>query len=263
MATPFPNIRARGPVGLRGEISRNWKRFVAANHTPTEFNERYSMWEFLRVCAKDAILNYPIEVTHSSELVPDFSLQTPSETIGVECSVVTNGDYEAFKKLPQHAGSFSPTPYLTDTAGKGKADLKEAALNFGSGEPWPLESDLNAFLFKQTQDRMKAKAGKLRKPNYRAHSRQWLLLWDCLSLFPAAFRRNAQVVQEAWDQYWRNCCGFDLVIIGREDLREFALITPAMVRLIEREKAPVPRALKGIIDFLKVSSESGSCHCSY
>ena len=203
------------------------------------------MWDFLYAAAKDTILQYPLFVTHRTDLVPDFSIKSGARTIGVECSIITDQNLEMFRKLPDAKDWCSISAFTVPAKKMKPEELKVAASPLNA--EWVDYDQSMVYLLHRTEDRLKEKSAKLSQSQYREHDQQWLLLWDRLSLSPSDSLRNSTTVQRYWNQAWRRCCPFDRVIIGCGELNKFAVLTPDEMRIVETPKKPVPRRLKKLV----------------
>jgi hypothetical protein len=204
----------------------------AKTSSKTEFDERQQMGRLLHAAAEDNLISYPIEVTHTSLLIPDFTVSIGGRRIGVEASRIANEAKERFDELPESAFAHSPSPFLVNHPKMTNDELVEAAWN---DVEWNDSHDEVLFWLQQAERTLKRKSLAHRRPTYRRHDSDWLLLWDRLTQHEGygGFSERVAILQGFWDKTWRAQCPFAHVIIANEDFSKHAVLTQHSLRFIE------------------------------
>ena len=97
---------------------------------------------------------------------------------------------------------------------------------------WNNREDEEAFWCQQARDIVLKKSKIRRRNDYHDYGKNWLLLWDELSIFPDTLELRAELLQRVWDRYWRSLCGFDLIVLECEELKQFAILSPDHIRFL-------------------------------
>lgn len=226
----FHYLHATEPEKLIAGLLRAHQHLNNSVSTDKEWYERVQLAEFLKAAAREPFITYPITIIHTSDTNPDFKIEMPSQAVGVEMSRITNEPLHRLKKMLKIRNFVTtPSPFLITGKKLRNDEVFDMALN---SDTWNDPEAEHAFWFQQAQD-IVCKKSKIRLRNdYHDYGKNWLVLWDRLSLSPATFHSRAELLQKAWDQFWRNQCGFDLIVLECEELRRFALLTPDEIQFL-------------------------------
>ena len=220
----FHYLHANEPEKLIAELLRDHQHLNDSVSTDKEWYERVQLAEFLKAAAREPFITYPITIIHTSDSNPDFKIDMPSQAVGVEVSRITNEPLHRLEKVPKIRNSVTtPSPFLISGRKLRNDEIFDMALN---SDTWNAPEAEQAFWFQQAQDIVRKKSKIRRRNDYHDYGKNWLVLWDRLSISPAAFHSRAELLQKAWNQFWRKHCGFDLIVLECEELRRFAILTP-------------------------------------
>lgn len=225
-------LHASEPEELIAGLIRDRQNLTKNGSTDKVWSERHQLAEFLKASAREPFLTYPIAIMHTSDCNPDFKIEMPSQAVGVEVSRITNESLRRMEKLPGIGNSVTtPSPFLVAGPKLRNDEVAEKAL---IPSQWNNPEDEQAFWCQQTRDIVLKKSEIRRRSDYHDYGKNWLILWDELSIFPGTFESRAELLQKVWDQFWRKLCGFVLIVVECKKLKRFALLTPEEIHFLPK-----------------------------
>lgn len=198
--------------------------------------ERQQLWRFLSAAAETDLLQYPIEIAHTSDARPDFVLRVSTREIGIEASRLTTEAYERLQTL-RARGQTNPvitiSPALMTTARLRNEEL--VAMSAPGTQGWSRVRDHDDFYVEHALRVTRRKTVIRRTDGYHDYGCNWLLLWDRLTLSEGEFLRRPMLLQDRLRSYWNEENRFDMIIIESEEFRRFAILTPGKPRWLPVE----------------------------
>lgn len=139
--------------------------------------EQYMFARMLSTLAKEGQLAFPLEVRHREK--PDFSLQLPQGTVGIECVEAVPNDWAHINAIRERESpeALIRVPILKPGQSLSSAEKTSIAKGEGAGSVWVGRMAERQWADAHTQV-IAEKTAKLRKGNYAEFEKNWLLVQD-------------------------------------------------------------------------------------
>jgi len=224
-----PYIQAGSARDLIGKLCADWEMPETLKLSKTEREERCQIMRFFELAAKKPFISYPLSLFHTSKKNPDFKLEMPNLSVGIEASCITNEQLERAGSLESLQNACdSPDAFLVPGPKRTNSQLESAATEH-YGEFNNVEDESN-FWGEQTLNMIDRKTKIRRRVNYTDYGSNWLLLSDKLSQVPNGieFPTRIQTLDTELQQnaYWTFDCHFDRIIIYDEPSKRLAMLSP-------------------------------------
>lgn len=201
--------------------------------------ERCHWGAFAVVAAESDLFSYPIRLFHTTILNPDFHLSMPEEEIGIEVSRIATEPL--MRSAALHPGTgHALTPFTVDTGRLTNDEIMEKADIFANTEDGRQTStNLDHHWSQKTSEVIDRKTKRRRAADYNDHGKNWLLLIDSLSVHGEFSRRVSKLASDLVN-YWSNKPTFDAIILGDENLMDFAILDNGGVPRLMKRQDPFP-----------------------
>jgi hypothetical protein len=226
-----PYIHADTADELRHKLDADLRSITSAKQvTDAVWNERAQFRAFLKATANDDSLRYPLEISHTSKTNPDFALSCPGFAIGVEASRITNEALHRLNHLKQQgktAKAVAISPLLVGAGPMNNDELvtKTTVVGVPTSHLWNTATSEQDFWLSRARDVITRKTEIRRRSDYHDCGRNWLLLWDRLSMTAEDSRARAHLLERALTSYWSEEKVFEKIILECEELKWFTILS--------------------------------------
>ncbi|MBA4147047.1 MAG: hypothetical protein H0X66_02955 [Verrucomicrobia bacterium] len=194
-----------------------------ANKLPNRLRcERLQINKFL-FAASENMHAFPLEITHTTEINPDFKLRMAGRTIGIEASRIANPRLE--ERRVHAKRPFDSTPYLVESGNSSQELKNQSALNsqFFQGYTADQQDD---YWLKKAKEIIVTKTQRLNASNFFHYDETWLVLVDTLSLCKAELLWRSETLRGDCVWFWKKPKWFTKIVIESHDLDKFVVMDP-------------------------------------
>jgi hypothetical protein len=201
-----PYINAANSADLVAALRADLRSLKVSREA--EIWERLQLNYFLLALAERWELGFPVEVHHTSDRNPDFVITTPTGSIGVECSRITNEKLHRLEHLEQEGiikSTVSLNPFLMDSGDMKNSEIVDAALGLGQFYPfqWSKPEDHDRFWLRCADEILRRKTEAMDKTEYQPCDQYWLLLKDEMSIWEDDREQRATEIKKLCADFWR------------------------------------------------------------
>lgn len=207
--------------------------------------ERVQMTHLLKGLARSSVLDYPVRVRHTTELVPDFQLRCNNRRIAVELTRLKFQDVEHARAIQQRGlkTTLLVSGLYPDPSGPRK---KRAVIDKGFGTKafcfgLSVEEEEKAWL-KQANEILDTKTAVLARQDFIHGDEDWLVLVDPIGE-QSEIERRLNAFSRLLENYWRPGW-FARVFLQDNFYRwQMAFTAAESVILCTESEAPPPEVL--------------------
>jgi len=193
--TPSDLAQGIAPAMLKGRVAKK----VAF--------ERVQMTRLLEALAQTSILQYPVQVKHTTDHVPDFRLALSGRGIGVELTRIKFQDIEHGRALQERGLT---TTLVTSSLHPKESGprKKQEIINDGFGIPpmvFPLSAEEEDRVWlKQAKESLDAKTVVVLRNDFDHGDEDWLVVVDSVGAIDSEVRKRKEGFSQLLASFWKS-----------------------------------------------------------